>query len=253
MRRVVLLTDFGTADGYAAAMAAVVAGAAPDALIEPATHDVPPGDVFGAALALSRYATRYPPGTVHLVVVDPGVGTERRAIAVEVDGRLFVAPDNGVLTLVLRDGGPARIVQLPDGGAASATFHGRDVFAPAAGRLAAGEGLEELGTPVTDPVLLTVPEPARQEEGIYGEVLQVDRYGNLITNIPGDWLEGEAEVWIGFARVGAVRRTYGDVAAGEPVALIGSLGLLELSVRNGRAADRLSAGRGAPVFVDRPA
>ncbi|MBW3552101.1 MAG: SAM-dependent chlorinase/fluorinase [Gemmatimonadetes bacterium] len=250
MRRVVLLTDFGTADGYAAAMAGVVAAAAPDALVEHASHDLAPGDVFGAALALSRYALRYPPGTVHLVVVDPGVGTERRALAAELDGRFLVAPDNGLLTLVVGADGPGRFVRLADRPAASPTFHGRDVFAPAAGRLAAGGALDELGEPIDDPVLLPIPDPSRHDEGIYGVVLHVDRFGNLITNIPESWLAGAGDVWMGFARVGPLRRTYGDVLEGEPLALVGSLGLLEVSVRNGSAAGRLSAGRGAPVYIE---
>ena len=250
MRRVVLLTDFGTADGYAAAMAAVIAAGAPDALVEHASHEIAPGDVFGAALALRRYALRYPAGTVHLVVVDPGVGTARRALAAEIDGRLFVAPDNGVLTLVLREGGSIRAVRLPDEDARSATFHGRDVFAPAAARLAAGTTLDELGEPLDTPVLLAVPEATRRDEGIEGEVLHADRYGNLITNVPGDWLGPEVVVWLDGRRVGPVRRTYGDVAEGGVLALVGSLGLLEVSVRDGSAADRLSAGRGAPVRVE---
>ena len=251
MRRVVLLTDFGTADGYAAAMAGVVAAAAPGALIEHAAHDIAPGDIFGAALALSRYAALYPAGTVHLVVVDPGVGTGRRALAAASKGRFYVAPDNGVLTFILRDDRDARLIHLPDGDAASATFHGRDIFAPAAGRIAAGADPDGMGTPAEDPVRLPVPEPVREGDRIHGVVLHVDRYGNLITNIPGDWMPAGGEVWLGFARAGPLRRTYGDVAEGESVALIGSLGLLEVSVRNGSAADRLSAARGAPVFVGR--
>lgn len=231
-------------------MAGVVAAAAPDALVEHASHQIEPGDVFGAALALSRYALRYPPGTVHLVVVDPGVGTERRALAAEVEGRFLVAPDNGVLTLVAGTDAPGRFVRLEDRPEASPTFHGRDLFAPAAGRLAAGAALEELGPAVEDPLLLPMPEPSRHDEGIYGVVLHVDRFGNLITNVPGSWVEGAGDVWMGFARVGPLRRTYGNVFDGEPLALVGSLGLLEISVRNGSAAARLSAGRGAPVYIE---
>ena len=248
MRRVVLLTDFGTADGYAAAMAGVIAAGAPDALVEHASHEIAPGDVPGAALALSRYALLYPAGTVHLVVVDPGVGTARRALAAEVDGRFFVAPDNGVLTRVLA--ADARIVELPTEDAASSTFHGRDVFAPAAARLAAGETFASLGAPAMDPVRLDPAPPARHEDGVYGEVQHVDRFGNLITNIPEAWAREAGEVWLGFTRVGPLRRTYGDVPEGELVALIGSMEVLEVSVRNGSAADRIPAGRGAPVYLE---
>lgn len=265
MTRVTLLTDFGTADGYVAAMAGVMAATAPGALLEHAAHDIPPGDVFGAALALSRYATLYPPGTVHLVVVDPGVGTARRALAATLDERHYVAPDNGVLTRVIRAAASTRIVQVgpPAGTDPSATFHGRDVFAPAAARLARGDALEDLGVPVDDPVLLAWPEPARQGVGprpdggvganelVEGAVIQVDRFGNLITNVPGPWVVGRAvgPVVVQGTEVGAVRRTYGDVESGGLVALVGSLGLLEVSVRDGSAADRLGAGRGARVTV----
>ena len=257
MTRVTLLTDFGTADGYVAAMAGVMAAAAPAVHLDHAAHDIPPGDVFGAALALSRYATLYPNGTVHLVVVDPGVGTDRRALAATIDGRHYVAPDNGVLTRVVRGARSVRMVAIraPDGTDPSATFHGRDVFAPAAARLALGHALEELGPPVDDPVLLPWPEPARRADGAHevveGEVIQVDRFGNLISNVPGGWVVDRAvgPVVVGGAEVGAVRRTYGDVETGGLVALVGSLGLLEVSVRDGSAADRLGAGRGARVRV----
>lgn len=258
MRRVVLLTDFGTADGYAAAMAGVIAAAAPGALVEHAAHDIQPGDIFGAALALSRYACLYPPGTVHLVVVDPGVGTSRRAVGASIDGRFFVGPDNGVFTMALRGAGRVQLVELDPGGGAqdiSQTFHGRDLFAPAAARLAGGESLHLLGTPVHDPVLIPVPEPARQGTGIRGAVLHVDRFGTLITNIPASWVRddpdaGEApQVAVDGVVIGSVRRTFGDVESGSPVAMVGSLGLLEVAVRDGSAADRLGAAAGSPIRV----
>lgn len=255
MRRVVLLTDFGTADGYAAAMAGVIAAAAPDASIEHAAHDVAPGDILGAAIALQRYATRYPRGTVHLVVVDPGVGTARRPLAVTADGRHYVAPDNGVLTLVLRHAGRVDAVAVRDvgrGGGAAPTFHGRDIFAPAAAALARGQSLSTLGPPVDDPVRLAVPEPVRTDGAVRGEVIHVDRFGTLISNVPAAWVRGlgdGARVSIEGASIGPLRRTYGDVASGSLLALIGSLDLLEISVRDGRAADRLGLGRGAAIEV----
>ncbi|MFW6205955.1 MAG: SAM hydrolase/SAM-dependent halogenase family protein [Gemmatimonadota bacterium] len=252
MVRVTLLTDFGTADGYAAAMAGVVAAQAPAALVEHASHEIPPGDVFGAALALFRYADRYPEGTVHVVVVDPGVGTERRALAARVDGRYFVAPDNGVLTLVLQAASRVALVEVEDPGIladSSATFHGRDIFAPAAARLARGEPLETLGRPLRDPALLSVAQPERTPDGVRGAVMAVDRFGNLITNIPAHWLAGETRVTVDGESVGPLLRTYGDVESGEVVALVGSLDLLEVSVRDGSAAERLGAGPGTPVVA----
>lgn len=252
MRRVTLLTDFGTADGYAAAMAGVIAAAAPDAAVEHASHGIAQGDVFGAALALSRYVGRYPAGTVHVVVVDPGVGTDRRAIAARIDGRAYVAPDNGVLTRVLQPADSVEIVEITQPGivaGSSATFHGRDIFAPAAAHLARGEPLEALGPAVRDPEILATPAPERTPTGVRGEVIHVDRFGNLISNIPEDWL-GTGRVVVGGEPVGPVRRTYGEVPVGGVVALVGSIGLLEVSVRDGSAADRLGAGRGTPVMVD---
>ncbi len=252
--RVTLLTDFGTQDGYAAAMAGVIAAAAPGSIIDHASHDIPQGDILGASLTLSRYAFLYPAGTVHLVVVDPGVGTGRRALAAAAGGRLFVAPDNGVLTRVIRHTGDVRLVRLDRPPMAtdpsiSATFHGRDVFAPAAGRLASGAPLEALGAATENPVLLPHPEPTRNGASVAGEVIQVDRFGNLITNIPRDCLAQTARVSVEGRYVGPLRRTYGDVEQGALVALVGSLGLLEVSVRDGSAAARLDVGRGAAVTV----
>jgi S-adenosylmethionine hydrolase len=252
--RVTFLTDFGTADGYAAAMAGVVAAGAPDALVDHASHDVAHGDVRGAAIALSRYASIYPQGTVHVVVVDPGVGTHRRAIAARIDGRYYVAPDNGVLSLVLQGADRVRVVEVTDPAIvdeASATFHGRDIFAPTAAFLARGGELESLGAEVHDPHLLPMPQPGRTADGAEGEILEVDRFGNLVTNIPADWLPEGARVAVEGTAIGPVRRTYGDVSSGEILALVGSVALLEVSVRDGSAADRLGVGRGAEVLVTR--
>jgi S-adenosyl-L-methionine hydrolase (adenosine-forming) len=256
--RVVLLTDFGTADGYAAAMAGVVASAAPEAVVEHASHEIGPGDILAGAFALSRYAHLYPPGTVHLVVVDPGVGTQRRAIAATVDGRHFVGPDNGLFTCVLEGARRARIVAIHESGRgpdASPTFHGRDIFAPAAAFLARGGALEDLGPSVVDPHILEVPRPERLADSVRGEVLQVDRFGSLVTNIPASWIRemggavGAVHVWLDGADMGPIRRTYGDVPTGDVVALLGSRDLLEISVRDGNAAARLGADRGAAVEV----
>jgi S-adenosyl-L-methionine hydrolase (adenosine-forming) len=264
--RVVLLTDFGTADGYAAAMAGVVATGAPRCVVEHASHDIPPGDILAAALALSRYADRFPRGTVHLTVVDPGVGTRRRALAATIDGRHYVGPDNGILTLVLRTAKQVDIVHvghaISDDAHVAPTFHGRDIFAPAAARLARGEPLETLGPALADPILLDLPQPERTADEVRGQVIQVDRFGNLITNIPAPWLEelarddrktagGSRELAVRLEAVdaGPLRRTYGDVPPGCVVALIGSLELLEISVRDGNGARALGASRGSRVVV----
>lgn len=252
MTRVTFLTDFGTADGYAAAMAGVVAASAPDAVVDHASHGIAPGDVFAAAMALSRYAVVYPEGTVHVVVVDPGVGTRRRSLAARIDGRFYVAPDNGVLSLVLAGADRVRVVEIADPEVVdepSATFHGRDIFAPAAAHLARGGGLDELGPAVHDPRLLRIPQPSRTEGGVRGQVLSTDRFGNLITNVPAGWLTDGAGISVDGESVGPVRCTYGDVEPGALLALVGSAELLEVSVRDGSAADRLGVGRGAEVVV----
>lgn len=255
MRRITLLTDFGTADGYVGAVKGVIADRAPEAHVDDVSHDIPPGDIRAAAWALASYWRLYPPGTVHVAVVDPGVGGSRRALAAEVDERYFVAPDNGVLTRVLDDAGAATVVEIRHAGAmratVSATFHGRDLFATAAAWLARGEPLDELGPAVADPVRLSLPQPTLGVETATGEVAHVDRFGNLITNIPSAWVRGAVGVSLAGVEVGPLRTTYVDVAPGELVALVGSAGLLEIAVRDGRASDVLGAGVGAPVVVRR--
>jgi S-adenosylmethionine hydrolase len=177
----------------------------------------------------------YPPGTVHVVVIDPGVGTDRSAIALEADGRFFVGPDNGVFTFI-----PAhQAVQLAVPAESAHTFHGRDVFAPAAGKLLRGDALEQLGAQAVACISLDIPQP----HGNAGEVLMVDRFGNLITNFTGG---GDVEIE---GREVKLRRTYGDVAEGELLALINSDGLLEIAVRNGSAAETLNVSRGARVTL----
>lgn len=252
--RITLLTDFGTRDGYVAAMRGVIASLAPQALVEDATHDIPAGDVTAAAWALGNYWRLYPPGTVHVAVVDPGVGSDRRALAGEVDGRFFVTPDNGLLTRVLADGGGGRLVSITEPAylrdVVSRTFHGRDVFAPVAAHLANGVTLDQLGPAVDDPVRLTVLLPVRDGEIIRGQVVHVDRFGNLITNVPGDWLQPGCHVRFAATDLGEVRHTYSEVRTGHAVAVIGSAGYLEIGIRDGNAAKVLWKGRGTAVVIE---
>lgn len=251
MPPITLLTDFGTADGYVAAMKGVLATLAPDVPVDDAAHDLHHGDIHAGAIALLRYWAMYPPGSVHVVVVDPGVGTERRALAAQVAGRYLVGPDNGVLTWALEESGHARVVEIqgpvPGAPAASATFHGRDVFAPAAAYLAAGGDLEELGPGAEDLLRLPMPRPDAGDGVVRGVVLAVDRFGNLVTNIPRAALPPEVEVFVAGSSVGGLRRTYGEVGSGEVLALVGSLDRLEVSVRNGSAAEALGVSREAEV------
>ena len=244
-RLITLLTDFGTADGYVGEMKAVLATLATGATIVDVAHDVTPHDVDGARLALARYWRRFPEGTVHLFVVDPGVGSARGALATSSEGRYLVGPDNGVLSPALLHAG-ARCVSLAVPPAAAPTFHGRDVFAPAAAQLALGAALETLGAAVEDPIIRRTPEATRRDDGaVQGAVITVDRFGNAVTNLLA-MRGGQVQV-NGVSLV--LRRTYADVAQGEAVALVGSSGLVEIAVRDGSAAERLGLSRGAPVTL----
>ena len=242
---VTLLTDFGTADGYVAEMKGVLLTANPDIVIVDVAHDVAPQDTEGARLALARYWRKYPAGTVHVVVVDPGVGTARAAMVVEAEGRYLTGPDTGVLSPALLTAS-ARVFELPIPRAAAPTFHGRDVFAPAAARLAAGAALESLGSAMLDPIVLRTPEPHRRADGgVAGEVIHIDRFGNAVTNLIAPH-GGTVEV--SGRRLGLVR-TYGDVPSGDYLALSGSSGLVEVARRDGSAAEGLALVRGTSVVL----
>ncbi len=243
---VTLLTDFGTADGYVAEMKGELLTHAPDAAIIDVSHEIRAHDVVQARDAVGRYWQRFPVGTVHIVVVDPGVGTDRAAIAVCADHRFLIAPDNGVLTAPLQYPGAAAVrLNIPSG--ASPTFHGRDVFAPVAAALLVGTPLGQVGAPHPHPLLLPVPTPVRFADGIVGEVVSIDRFGNAITNI--DDVPAESATCDVHGHVLPVRRTYGDVEVGAALVLRGSSGHLEVAVRDGSAAERLGLERGMTVRV----
>jgi S-adenosylmethionine hydrolase len=264
MRPVVaLLTDFGLQDHYVGAMKGAILTACPEATLVDLTHEVPAHDVAAGALALDASFRHFPPGAVFVAVVDPGVGSERRPVALGAGGWLFVGPDNGVFTHVLEAHPGARIHLLANPllfrGPLSPVFHGRDLFGPVAGRLARGLPLEEVGPAVADPVRLEPAPKARTEVGWEGTVLHVDRFGNLTTNLVESDLatlaEGRLEgleVCLGAEALPLVR-SYADVAAGRPCALIGSSGRLEIAVRLGRADALPGAGKGARVLVRRRA
>ena len=215
-------------DSYVAEVKAVLVSAAPAVQLIDISHDIQSGNIRAAQYLLGRCWKGFPRGTIHLVIVDPGVGTTRRAIAVESDGHRFVGPDTGVFTTVLEG---ATVVELKVAPGASATFHGRDVFAPAAAQLAAGTPIAQLGPGVSDPVRLPLPGPRREKRGVVGTVIYVDRFGTLISNIPGSWASG--------ATVVRVREI-----------TVGSGGTIEIAVRNSSAAARLGAGVGTEVRVD---
>jgi len=255
--RILLLTDFGTRDGYPAVMKGVIWSIAPQAEVADLAHDIPPQDVLAAALTLGRAAPYFPAGTVFVAVVDPGVGTSRRPLAARLGAHLFAAPDNGLLTVVLqkaeRSGAPVELVHLDRPGywlpQVSRTFHGRDIFAPVAAHLANGAALTELGTPIADPIRLRLPEARRTRQGWQGEVIHIDHFGNLATNLGREHLPpaGEVEIRIRGERIAGVAEAFGEKPAGSLTALIDSAGALSIAVVNGSAAERLHAGVGEVV------
>jgi S-adenosylmethionine hydrolase len=245
---ITLLTDFGTADGYVAELKGVLFSAAPDVAVVDLSHEIPPQDVESARLAVARYWRRFPSGTVHVVVVDPGVGSARNALAVGSDDRFLVGPDNGVLSPALLASG-SRAVSLPVPPTASATFHGRDVFAPAAAHLASGMAIDALGAPCLDPVVRRTPEARRGGDGsVIGEIIGIDRFGNAISNLIAP-RGGRIEIC---GRTMPIVRTYADARLGDIIALVGSSGFVEIAQRDGSAARALEITRGTRVTLRSP-
>ncbi len=251
---ITLLSDFGAGSGYPAQMKGVLLSAAPDARLVDLSHEVSPFDVLAGALLLEACAPRFPLRAVHLAVVDPGVGTARRPLCVvDPAGRRLVGPDNGLFTAFLSEGSrvyllsSSAVVPEPE----SATFHGRDLFAPVAAWLARGGDAALLGPPVSDPLRLPWPRARRTAEGLEGECLTADHFGNVLTSIRQEdlgQLPGAAELRVANRRARWVR-TFGEGRAGELLALVGSTGRLEIAVREGSAAQVLGDFRGAPVVL----
>lgn len=256
---VALLTDFGTRDHYAGTMKGVIAGLCPDASLIDITHDIAPHDVLGGALELAAAYKFFPAGTIFLVVVDPGVGSSRRGLVAEVAEFKFVAPDNGVLSVVFQDARPKRVVELTERRYArptvSRTFEGRDRFAPAAGWLARGIEPTAMGRPLTKWEALAIPSAAVDEGRLVGEILRVDRFGNLVSNIDRRTFEQfrhdrPIHIAVGGHPVDRLVQTYAEADPGAVCALFGSSEHLEIAVNGGSAAERLQAGRGASLRID---
>jgi S-adenosylmethionine hydrolase len=263
---VTLLTDFGMGDEYAGVMKGVILSRCPGALIVDISHGISPQDIRGAALMLDAAYGYFPEGSIHVVVVDPGVGTPRDILFAQVGGHRFLAPDNGVLTAVLGHHLPRcvrRITRtdlfLP--GAVFHTFHGRDRFSPLASFLAGGGEADRLGPECDcrDLVRIRLPAPVEAADGlIMGEVTGIDRFGNLITNIPWRMVSTPAgdpcryaavSIGDGRPKIRGISKTYGSVASGEWVAVVGSRGMIELAVNGASAADLSGAALGDPVCV----
>jgi S-adenosyl-L-methionine hydrolase (adenosine-forming) len=246
MSVITLTTDFGTSDWFVGTMKGVIASLAPGTSVVDLTHDLPPGDIRGGAFALAASFRFFPKGTVHLAVVDPGVGSRRRAIAVQTGNGVFVGPDNGVLSWALTKE-KIRAIRALEIEAyflqpVSRTFHGRDVFAPVAAHLSRGVPIQKLGPALKDYMRLDWPEPRARRDGFAGEVVYIDRFGNAITNLESRLLRGadtaSCEIYGRRRRVCPLRNYYQAVATKTPVALVGSSGFLEIAV-NGASAEKV--------------
>ena len=253
-RPIVFVTDYGRDDAYAASLIGRAWRAQPDVLCIDGTHGVPPGDVLGGAYYLKALAVAFERDVVLCGVVDPGVGTGRRAIAVDTGLVVCVAPDNGMVTYLWHDAAPDRrravALQVPE--EASPTFHGRDVFAPAAAQLAAGADLEDCGEPIDDPVMLDQAFATRLGSGLTGRVAVVDHFGNAITTVRAADLGGRPIARVSWAR-GATAQTamtYENIAPGQLAAVIGSAGHIEIAARGAPVAALSGPGRHEPVTVE---
>jgi S-adenosylmethionine hydrolase len=256
MTAITLITDFGLQDGHVGAMKGVIYSIAPDADLIDISHHIPPQNIqHGGFVAMTAYGF-WPTGTIHVIIVDPGVGTERRAVAVQTERGTFVAPDNGVLSHVLAREPVVAATSLTNPAywhqPVSPVFHGRDIFGPAAAHLAAGVPLSALGKPVAaeDLVALDVPMPERHVDGhVTAHVQHIDGFGNCTTDLPGDWVRAR-EHWrveVKGQIIDQIDHTFGDVAEGELVAVVDSTDFVAIAVRNGSAAQHLGLSIGTPI------
>jgi S-adenosylmethionine hydrolase len=254
---ITLTTDFGERDPFVGMMKGAIFGIHPDARVVDLTHGIPSQDIMAAALVLQHSAPYFPRGTIHVVVVDPGVGSARRAILIEREGDYLVGPDNGVLSLALEEKKPRRVVHLSNAvyhlQPTSSTFHGRDIFAPVAAHLARGVSPDSFGESLNSFVQIPWPKVAKSARAIEGEIVYIDHFGNLFTNIrEADLNEMPAQkltVSAGRVVIQGVTQSYGASEAGQWVAVINSWGLLEIAINRGSAHHRLQAQRGDRITV----
>ena len=254
-----ITTDFGNTNGFVGVMKGVIYGIAPDVKIVDISQLISPQDVLEGAYTMWRAVPFFPPGSVHVGVVDPGVGTARRPIGARLGDQYFIAPDNGLLTPMILDaeksGGPVEFVHLDNPRywlpKVSNTFHGRDIFAPTGAHLAAGVPLSELGTPISDPIRLDMPRPEKTGDGWLAHVILIDIFGNLATDLPAEALEGRRDVLVRVRgrEIRGIIESYGHAEVGDLVSVIDSEGYVEVSVVNGDAARALEAETGDVIEV----
>jgi S-adenosylmethionine hydrolase len=254
---ITLTTDFGLQDHYVSAMKAVMLGISPNARFVDVSHEIPAQDIMAGAWVVRNSAFLYPPGTVHLVVVDPGVGTSRHAVALKIKDQYFVGPDNGIFSLFF-DEFEYEAYKLNNSAywreSISNTFHGRDIFAPVAAHLSNGVSLEEVGEPIEELVTYHWAVPIADRDGLQGWVVHIDRFGNLITNISHDLIKDHlkkrsVKIYVGNTMLEKIVTTFGDVEEGEPAAFIGSSGMLEIGINKGNASRMLSVDKGAQISI----
>ncbi len=257
-RTITLMTDFGTSDHYVGVMKGVLLNINPQVQIVDITHAIPPQDIHGAAFLIDSTYRYFPTGTIHVIVVDPGVGGERRAIVCQTDIAYFVCPDNGILTHILCNEKRTRTLAVENSTyflpQVSNTFHGRDIFAPIAAYLSRGIPIDNLGNPITHPVQLPVPRPEVTDKGVIGHIIWIDSFGNLVTNISQEILEslkGQNGVTIhaGGTEINHLNRSYAESAVGEVLAIVGSFNRLEISINQGNAAQVLGLRRGDTITI----
>lgn len=256
-RIITLTTDFGLQDHYVSVMKAVMLDIVPDVRFIDVSHEIAPQDVMAGAWVVRNAAPHFPANTVHLVVVDPGVGTERTPVALQINEQFFVGPDNGIFSLIGEEFG-YNAVKLENQkywrNVHSNTFHGRDIFAPVAAHLANGVPLDELGPPLEKLVTYRWAIPISDKDGIQGWIVHIDRFGNLISNIPSSLIEetigdSRVKVYVGNTILDEIVLTFGAVPDGEPAAYIGSSDKLEIAINKGNAQQMLSVEKGAQVSI----
>jgi S-adenosyl-L-methionine hydrolase (adenosine-forming) len=252
-----LTTDFGLRDHYVSAMKAVILGIRPDIRFVDISHEIPPQDIMAGAWVVRNAAMLFPPGTVHLVVVDPGVGTDRNPVAIQIGNQFFVGPDNGIFSLIGEDF-DYEAVTLDNQDywrtERSNTFHGRDIFAPVAAHLAGGTEMSKLGKPLEKLVTYRWAMPISDKDGIQGWVVHIDRFGNLVSNIPSALIEetvqaSKSRIYVGNTILHEIVTTFGSVPDGEPAAYIGSSGKLEIAINKGNAKEMLGVEKGAQISI----
>ena len=252
---ITLTTDFGTRDGYAGAVKGVIKRIDPDAEVVDVTHQIGPFDILGAALTLNNFYRYFPQGTIHLAVVDPGVGSERQPLLIRSEDFCFVGPDNGIFSFVLRNETITDMVVLSNTkyflAEPSSTFHARDIFAPVAAYVSRGLDVNEFGRAAKECYKLVIPEPRLSKGKLRGEIIHADGFGNLVTNVAAESLRGKKirAITVGRRRIERLARSYSEIEEGKAGALIGSSDLLEIAINQGSARETLKSKVGSAVTI----